>query len=191
MSLLRKNNPQTLTWKRRAMRMLLFPGSVLAIYGILYAVNPDKISIALKGVGNIFSQMILPLSLVFVFMLALNLFLKPAQIVKFLGKGAGIKGVMLSAAAGIISTGPVYAWYPLLKDLREKGAGGSFMAIFLGNRAIKLPLLPIMISYFGWVYVIILTVFTILASIIAGYAVGVLVEERNSGNGRKIQQENV
>ena len=173
------------------MRMLPFPCSVLAIYGILYAINPDKISIALKGVGNIFSHMIVPISLVFVLMLALNLFLKPAQIVKFLGKGAGIKGVMLSAAAGIISTGPVYAWYPLLKDLREKGAGSSFMAIFLGNRAIKLPLLPIMISYFGWVYVIILTILTILASIVAGYAVGVLVEERNSGNGYKVQQEGI
>ena len=42
-----------------------------------------------------------------------------------------------------------------------------------------------MISYFGWVYVIILTTLTILASVFAGYAVGVLVEERNSGNGCK------
>ena len=191
MSLLRKNNPQALTWQRRTVRMLPFPCSVLAVYGILYAIKPDKISIALKSTGSIFSQMIVPLSLVFVLMLALNLFLKPAQIVKFLGKEAGIKGVILSAAAGIISTGPVYAWYPLLKDLREKGAGNSFMAIFLGNRAIKLPLLPIMISYFGWVYVIILTVFTILASIFAGYAVGVLAKEGNSGNGYKVQQEGI
>ena len=174
------NNPQTLTWQRRAMRMLTFPVSVLAIYGILYAIKPDKISIALKGAGNIFSQMIVPLSLVFVLMLALNLFLKPAQIVRFLGKGAGIKGVILSATAGIISTGPIYAWYPLLKDLREKGAGNSFIAIFLGNRAVKPFLLPIMISYFGWVYVLILTVFTITASVVAGYSVGALVKERSS-----------
>ena len=185
MNLLRKNNPQALTWQRRIMGMLLFPCSVLAIYGILYIINPVKVSIALKSTGSIFSHMIVPISLVFALMLALNLFLKPAQIVRFLGEGAGIKGVILSAAAGIISSGPVYAWYPLLKDLREKGAGSSFMAIFLGNRAIKLPLLPIMISYFGWVYVIILTTLTILASVFAGYAVGVLVEERNSGNGCK------
>jgi len=171
--------------------MLLFPCSVLAIYGILYIINPVKISIALKSTGSIFSHMLVPISLVFALMLALNLFLKPAQIVMFLGEEAGIKGVILSAAAGIISTGPVYTWYPLLKDLREKGAGSSFMAIFLCNRAIKLHLLPIMISYFGWVYVIILTTLTILASIFVGYAVGVLVEERNSGNGCKVQQESV
>ena len=191
MSLLKKNNPQSLTWQRRAMRMLPFPTSVLAIYGILYAITPDKISIALKGAGNIFSHMVVPLSLVFILMLALNLFKKPAQIIKFLGRGAGIKGVILSATAGIISTGPIYAWYPLLKDLREKGAGNSFMAIFLGNRAIKPPLLPIMISYFGWVYVLILTIFTILASIVAGYAVGALAKESNSGNGYNVQQKGI
>jgi len=190
-SLLRKNNPQTLTWQRRAMRVLTFPISVLAIYGILYVIKPDKVSIALKGAGNIFITIMVPLSLVFVLMLALNLFLKPAQIVKFLGRGAGIKGVILSATAGIISSGPIYAWYPLLKDLREKGAGVSFMAIFLGNRAIKPPLLPIMISYFGWVYVLILTIFTILASIFAGYAVGALAKESNSGDGYKVQQKDI
>jgi hypothetical protein len=65
--------------------------------------------------------MLLPLSLVFILMLVTNLFLKPAQIVKFLGRGAGIKAGILSATAGIISVGPIYAWYPLLKDLRERG----------------------------------------------------------------------
>jgi len=188
---LRKNNPQALTWQRRIMRMLPFPCAVLAIYGILYIINPVKISIALKSTGSIFSHMIVPISLVFALMLALNLFLKPAQIVKFLGEGSGIKGVILSTAAGIISTGPVYAWYPLLKDLREKGVRDSFTAIFLGNRAIKLPLLPIMISYFGWVYVVILTIFTILASICAGYAVGALVKEGESDADCRAQQESI
>ena len=162
------------------MRLLIFPVSVLAIYGILFAISPDNIYAALKSSGNIFLTIIVPLGLVFILMLALNLFLKPAQIVRFLGKGAGIKGGILSATAGIISTGPIYAWYPLLKDLREKGAGNSFIAIFLGNRAVKPFLLPVMISYFGWVYVIILTVFTIIASVVAGYSVGALVKGKSS-----------
>ena len=37
-----------------------------------------------------------------------------------------------------------------------------------------------MISYFGWVYVIILTVFTIIASVVAGYSVGALVKGKSS-----------
>ncbi len=160
--------------------MLLFPALVLVAYGIILAIMPEKASIALKSSGNILLTMLLPLSLVFILMLVTNLFLKPAQIVKFLGRGAGIKAVILSATAGIISVGPIYAWYPLLKDLREKGAANSFLAIFLGNRAVKPFLLPIMISYFGWIYVLVLTLFTVLGSIIVGYLVGVLVKVENS-----------
>jgi len=35
-----------------------------------------------------------------------------------------------------------------------------------------------MIAYFGWIYVVTLTVFTIIASIDVGYLVGALVKER-------------
>ena len=110
----------------------------------------------------------------------LNIVIKPGHVGKLLGKEAGIKGAGLATAAGIISAGPIYAWYPILKDLREKGASNSSVAIFLGNRAVKPFLLPIMISYFGWIYVLVLTVFTVLGSIVVGYLVGALVKVRNS-----------
>ncbi len=42
-----------------------------------------------KPGGNIFLNMLIPLCLVFVLMILLNLFLKPAQIARLLGKGAG------------------------------------------------------------------------------------------------------
>lgn len=162
---------------RPVTRMFLFPAVILAIYGILFAAMPDRASLALKSSGNIFLNMLIPLCLVLVLMILLNLFLKPVQIARFLGKGAGIKGVLLSAAAGIISTGPIYAWYPLLKDLRRKGAGNSPIAIFLYNRAVKPFLLPVMIGYFGWAYVVVLTVLTVLASVAIGYSMNILLKE--------------
>jgi len=98
---------------------------------------PDKASTALMSSGKVFLNILIPLCLVFILMLVLNLFLKPAYIIKFLGRGAGIKGIILSVAAGIISIGPIYAWYPMLKALREKGANESLIAVFLGNRAVN------------------------------------------------------
>ena len=86
-------------------------------------------------------------------------------------------GKFISASAGIISVGPIYAWYPLLKDLKEKGAANDLIAIFLNNRAIKPFLLPVMISYFGWLYVLILTIFTVLGSLFVGYSMSILVKE--------------
>jgi uncharacterized membrane protein YraQ (UPF0718 family) len=73
--------------------------------------------------------------------------------------------------------GPIYAWYPLLKELRGKGAKNSSIAIFLGNRAVKPFLLPIMISYFGWLYVGLLTLFTIAGSLAVGYLVNILIKD--------------
>ena len=157
-------------------RMLIFPASVVVLYGILFAIMPDKAFLALKSSGNVLLSIVGPLLLVFVVMMIFNVFVKPGQIAKFLGAGSGAKGIILSATAGIISVGPIYAWYPLLKELRQKGAGNSPLAVFLYNRAIKLPLLPIMVAYFGWAYVLILSVLTVLGSIATGYAMGVLLK---------------
>lgn len=152
-------------------KMFLFPVAVLAVYAILYFVSPEKAEQAAMSTGNMFLGMLLPLGLVFIILLLINLFLKPAAVAKFLGKGSGIKGIVLSAAGGIISTGPIYAWYPLLKDLREKGAGDNSIAIFLYNRSVKPFLLPVMIGYFGWIYVTVLVILTIFTSVAVGFFV--------------------
>ena len=158
-------------------RKWLFPVAVIALYGILFFFSPDTVCVALSSSGNVFVKILFPLSLVFILLLALNVFLKPGHIVKYIGRGAGMKGVFLSVTSGIISMGPIYAWYPLLRDLREKGADTSFIAIFLGNRAVKPFLLPVMISYFGWKYALLLIVFTCIGSVAAGYTVGFFVKE--------------
>jgi uncharacterized membrane protein YraQ (UPF0718 family) len=158
--------------------ILIFPLLVLVIYGVLFLLVPEQALVALKNSGKVYLNILPPLALVFVVMLALNLFVKPAQIAHLLGSGANIKGILLSVAAGIISMGPIYIWYPLLKELREKGAGNMPIAVFLYNRAVKPFLLPIMVAYFGWLYVGILTVLTVLASVVNGYFVAMLAKRK-------------
>ncbi len=161
--------------KKRTIRLVIFPALVLLIYCILFVIVPDKTIGALRASGKVFLNILIPLCAVFILMVVLNIFLKPAHITKLLGKEAGVRGVMLSAMAGIVSMGPIYAWYPLLKSIREKGVRPRFITIFLGNRAVKPFLLPIMISYFGGLYVLILTAFTIFGSVVAGYCVEILI----------------
>ena len=104
-------------------------------------------------------------------MVGLNLFIKPPQVKRFLGQGAGTRGVLLSSAAGILSMGPIYAWYPLLKEFREKGVSNFHLANFLGCRAVKIPLLPMMAAYFGWTFTGIVSVMMILNALITGFIV--------------------
>ena len=147
---------------------------VLVVYGILYAVSPNTALMALRASVNISLIICVPLALVFVVMLLLNLLVRPAQIAGLFGKGAGMKGMLLSIAAGIISMGPIFAWYPLMKKLREEGASQGPIAVFLYNRAVKPFLLPVMIAYFGWAYVVIVTMLTILGSIVLGYSMSII-----------------
>jgi uncharacterized membrane protein YraQ (UPF0718 family) len=177
---LNKNIYLSSIWKKRAVRLLVFPATVVFIYGLLFIIMPDKATMAIRSSGRVLLNITIPLGLVFILMLALNFLLKPAHITKFLGREAGIKGILLSVTAGIISAGPIYAWYPMLKAFREKGADSSFIAIFLGNRAVKPFLLPIMILYFGWIYALILTVFTIFGSLVTGYCMTFLVKENRT-----------
>jgi uncharacterized membrane protein YraQ (UPF0718 family) len=175
---LRGDGPQKGNGLRTRMRPMLFPAVVLAVYLILLIVLPDKALLAFKSCGSVFRALLLPLCLVLAVMLLMNLFVRPAQIVRFLGRGAGLKGVLLSVVAGLISMGPIYAWYPLLKDLKGKGATDSLLAVFLYNRAVKPFLLPVMVAYFGWLYAAVLTVLTVLASVVVGFLVGLFVRGR-------------
>ena len=77
--------------------------------------------------------------------------------------------------AGILSTGPIYVWYPLLAEFKEKGVGYGYMATFLYNRAIKIPLLPVAVLYFGIKYVVVLTALMVLFSVIQGVLIDRLV----------------
>jgi len=172
-----RGSVKKLKGKKDSARILIFPVCVLVCYGILCAIDPHKALIAMRTSGNLLLTIFLPLVLVFVIMLALNLFVKPAQIVGLFGKGLRIKGIVLSLVAGIISMGPIYAWYPLLKNLKEEGAGNGPIAIFLYSRAVKPFLLPVMIAYFGWVYVGILTALTVFASIVIGCFMSVLMKK--------------
>lgn len=151
-------------------RVGIFPAFVLVLYGVLYVITPDKTLIALKASVAVSLAICVPLALVFAVMFLSNVFVRPAQIAGLLGRGGGLKAMLLPIAAGIVSVGPIFAWYPLLKKLREEGAGEGPIAVFLYNRAVKLFLLPVMISYFGWPYVVILTILTILGSIALGYS---------------------
>jgi hypothetical protein len=100
------------------------------IYGIVFVTSLAGAAMDVRSSTAILLNLMIPLGLVFTLMVFMNLFLKPTHIVKFLGKEFSSRGIILSAAAGIISMGPIYAWYLLLKEMQKKGATNSFIAVF-------------------------------------------------------------
>lgn len=150
--------------------------TVVIIYIITFIINSTKIILALNEFIKIFISIIPILLTVFILMAFTNYFVKPKTLVKYMGKESGIKGWLIAIIAGIISTGPIYMWYPMLNDLQSEGVRNGLIAAFLYNRAIKIPLLPMLILYFGLTYSIILMIIMIFISVLQGIITEKLME---------------
>ena len=125
---------------------------------------------------------IIPVLIVVLFFIFLaNLLLNSKRVLKYLGASSGFKGWIVALIFGVLSSGPIYMWYPLLSDLKEKGMKDSLIAVFLYNRAVKIPMMPLIVYYFGLPFLIILTVLMLGFSFINGFVVGKLVNlKRNN-----------
>jgi uncharacterized membrane protein YraQ (UPF0718 family) len=148
---------------------------VIAIYLIFAVVNTQLILDSLNTFISLVISILPILVIVFLLMFISNLFLSSKRITKLLGSESGIKGYIFSVIFGILSAGPIYMWYPLLSDLKDKGVKNSLIVVFLYNRAVKIPLLPMMIYYFGSLFVLILTIYMIIFSIINGLIIDKLL----------------
>jgi len=139
---------------------------ILSAYFLLFFFSNNIFIESFNFFTNITLKMLPAFLLVFVFMFVTNLFVTKDLIKRIFQKG--VHGWLFAIIGGILSMGPVYAWYPLLQEMKEKGLNNGFIACFIYNKAIKLPLIPVMIFYFGIEYVLVLSLIIVFFSIIQG-----------------------
>lgn len=152
---------------------------VMAAYIVVAFIDLEIVMLALLFSYSILKNLIMVFLIVFLAMAMINYFVTPDMLKKYIGRSSGIKRWFFSIIGGIISTGPIYMWYPLLKQLKSRGVSYGFVATFLYNRAVKLPLLPMMVFYFGIEYVIVLTAVMIIFSVVQG-----VIFEKIEGGGK-------
>lgn len=157
-------------WEKEKYHGKYFLGSVILLHLLLFLFRPEGIKRSLMASGSLLIKIIPILLLVLFFMGIMDYFMdiNPESVSKYTGKGSGTKGWILAISSGILSHGPIYLWYPLLKELQGHGMRSGLVAAFLYNRGIKIPLLPLMIYYFGALYVAVLSIIMIIASIVEG-----------------------
>jgi uncharacterized membrane protein YraQ (UPF0718 family) len=151
----------------------LFLLIVLLLFSVVFILNASKGIKILTFYGHLLMQVLPILALVYFIMLLTNYFINNKIIKKHMLEGNGLKVWLISIVAGILSVGPIYVWFPLLKDLKDKGVKDRYLATFLYNRGIKIQWLPILVLYFGLKYVIVLaivmTVFSIPQGLVTEY----------------------
>jgi len=166
-----KKTPQISAKNRSGWIML---GMVSLLYLLAFLLDPStgKAS-ALAAFKTL--KMIAPILLVVFFLMALlNTFINPKKIAEHLGEESGFKGWIIALAGGVLSHGPGYIWYPMLSDLRKHGARDGLIVAFFYARSIKLPWLPLMISYFGFSFTALLTLFILIGAWLQGVIVDLL-----------------
>ncbi len=148
--------------------------TVLILYGVIFLVSSQSVQLALLKSGTILVKILPIFGVVILFTSLLNFFIRPKQIAKHLGQDSGTKGWLWALAAGVISHGPMYAWYSLLEDLRSHGMKDELIVVFFASRAIKIPLLPMMIGYFGLTFTILLSFYILLGALLQGLCMQLL-----------------
>ena len=150
---------------------------VAIIYALLFVMNRPEVGLALQKSAMILGRIIPIFLLVILFTALINFLIPPKQLARHLGRESGTKGWLWALLAGIISHGPMYAWYPLLAELRSHGMRDGLLITFFAARVIKIPLLPLMIDYFGLPFTIILSFYIIIGALGQGLIFEILPPE--------------
>ncbi len=153
--------------------------TVLLFYSVLFLVNSQSALLAIQKSWDVLTKILPILALVIFFTALINYFFKPRQIAIHLGQDSGINGWLWALASGVISHGPMYAWYSLLEDLRSHGMKDELIVVFFASRAIKVPLLPVMVDYFGLLFTILISFYMLLGALLQGLCMKLLQIEHD------------
>ena len=152
---------------------------VLILYLVISLFNFSMAKNAFLNFLTMFIKIIPILCIVFIIMILVNLFFTKQRVAKHLGKDSGIIGWLYAIISGILVSGPPYILFPLLGDLKKGGMKNSLVAVFLYNRNVKIPFLPVMVYYFGLNFTIILSLYIVIFSILNGKIIGRLVKDKS------------
>lgn len=147
---------------------------VLSFYLLLFLVSSQAAALALQKSGTVLLRIFPIFAFVIFFTALINFFIRPKQIADHLGQKSGVKGWLWALASGVLSHGSMYAWYPLLEELRSHGMKDELIVVFFASRAIKIPLLPVLIDYFGLTFTFVLYSYILLGSLLQGKCMQVL-----------------
>jgi uncharacterized membrane protein YraQ (UPF0718 family) len=169
-------------------RKNLFFVLVLAAYLILLLVKRET---ALESAGNsvyYLREMVMIMPVVFILTALLDAWIPKDKILRYLGREAGVKGILLSFLIGSLSAGPLYAAFPMCVMLHKKGASLRNLVIILSAWAvIKLPMLLNEAKYLGLKFMAVRWVLTVLAILLISFLTSLMVRSSDLPEGETEQ----
>jgi uncharacterized membrane protein YraQ (UPF0718 family) len=117
--------------KKLLKRYAVFLGA-LAAMGILTLLFREVGLKALSISASQFVQMLLVIPPVFILLGLLDVWVPRETMVKYMGEGSGLKGIVLAIILGSAAAGPLYGAFPVAAVFMKKGVKFSNLMIFIG-----------------------------------------------------------
>jgi uncharacterized membrane protein YraQ (UPF0718 family) len=105
---------------------------------------------ALSITGNSIKEMLLVIPPIFILLGLLDVWVPRETMVKYMGEGSGIKGVLLAIFIGSAAAGPLYGAFPVAAVFMKKGVKFMNILIFIGAwSTTKIPMFLFEIASLG------------------------------------------
>jgi uncharacterized membrane protein YraQ (UPF0718 family) len=164
--------------KKNQFKRWLLPIIIALLFVILFIFDKEKGISSSEVTWNYFKEMFIILPPVFILMGLIEVWLPKEKIQSWLGKGSGIKGILISIGLGTLPTGPLYVAFPMTATLLKKGASVKNMILFLGTwAALKIPQLIIEIEFLGIEFALLRFGLTLGGLLIIGYLIDLLLKK--------------
>ena len=131
----------------RKYRALLVVLVVLIVYSLFdVAFGKSVAGITLSQL----KEMLLVIPPIFILLGLLDIWVPKETMVKYMGEGSGLKGVVLAILIGSAAAGPLYGAFPVAAVFMKKGVKFKNILIFIGAwSTTKIPMLLFEISSLG------------------------------------------
>lgn len=148
--------------------------SLLSVYSP--ALGKESISVTLFS----FREMLFFIPPIFVLLGLLDVWVPREAMIRFMGEGSGVKGILIAFFIGSAAAGPLYAAFPLAAVLLKKGAKLENVFIFLGAwSTTKVPMFLFEYSSLGAKFAITRLLLDIPGIIIIGFLLKTLISQRD------------
>lgn len=105
--------------------------------------------------GNSIKEMLLVIPPIFILLGLLDVWVPRETMIKYMGEGSGLKGVLLAIFIGSAAAGPLYGAFPVAAVFMKKGVKFMNILIFLGAwSTTKIPMFLFEISALGRTFAI-------------------------------------
>ncbi len=154
---------------------------MIVIALILLLIFPSRQKPTIDAFIEFATEMVFVMPAVLLLMGLFSVWIPKEMISRYLGHNSGVRGIVLALLFGSLPTGPLYAAFPLTKELLNKGASPANIFIFLAAWAcIKIPQELVEMKFLGWQFMLARLGFTILVVVLISYVFqGVLKKNKN------------